>query len=238
VKERDRHLATSKVFGVFAMSARSQSHFFAASASASTIAVWQLYECSDIRTIPMKRFHLIPAAFALLFAVSAVAEDGLPRRSLRVFEAARLQPEAEETYEPSEYAAPAPMVYDDFPGYYPGYSSYRGLGFQGYCCEGQSPCTSHLWAGFCAAQRCGYGSWPLHGGLLSGLFSHRLGCGCGSGCAKGSCDSGCTSCAVQKGEPVQKGGSVQKGFVSAEGFRPAAARRLAKNVCAAEVVYA
>ncbi len=172
----------------------------------------------------MKRFLLIPATLGLLFAAFANAEDGTSRRGFRVFEATRLQPEVEEADEPAESAAPAPLMYEDFPGYYPGYSSYRGLGFQGYCCEAQSPCTSRLWAGFCAARHCAYDYWPLQGGLFSGLGCHRF--GCGSCSAKGACDPGCTSCAVQKGGCVQKDGCAQKGpavqktWVPQKGFAP------------------
>jgi len=169
----------------------------------------------------MKRLLLLPATLVLLFAGFANAEDGSSRRGFRVFEATRLQPEVEETYEPAESAepaAPAPLMYEDFPGYYPGYSSYRGLGFQGYCCEAQSPCTSRLWAGFCAARHCAYDYWPLQGGLLSGWGCHRF--GCGSCSAKGTCDSGCSTCAVQKGGCAQKGPAVQKTWVSQKGFAP------------------
>jgi hypothetical protein len=47
-------------------------------------------------------------------------------------------------------------AYTDFPPYPPGYTSYRGLGFMGFCCEQYSCCSQYVWDGYCAGRGCGH----------------------------------------------------------------------------------
>lgn len=111
-------------------------------------------------------------------------------------------------------ASPAPSydshavgagVHADFPTYPNGFTSYRGVGYQGYCCEKNQKCAKNLWAGYCAGKgqcdsyvsakgHCGVGK-PCHGGLLNSGCGGSLGIfrrkpewccypsGCASGCA-------------------------------------------------------
>jgi hypothetical protein len=44
--------------------------------------------------------------------------------------------------------------YADFPVYPAGFTSYRGVGFMGYCCEPNPPRTAGLWAGYCDQPCC------------------------------------------------------------------------------------
>ena len=80
---------------------------------------------------------------------------------------------------------PVPVVTDgrthmDFPAYPAGFSSYRGLGFQGSCCERTAPEAVTAWKGYTPDQCC-FPKWNLFSGC--GL---KLGCFTGShGCCAG-----------------------------------------------------
>jgi hypothetical protein len=42
----------------------------------------------------------------------------------------------------------------DFPAYPAGFTSYRGLGFTGTCCEQKSDCAQKSWEGYCESKDC------------------------------------------------------------------------------------
>jgi len=84
-------------------------------------------------------------------------------------------------------------VFADFPPYPAGYTSYRGVGYQGYCCEQKSPCTENLWAGYCAGNgHCGSGGFGKGcGGFGKGCGGFGKGCGGGvKPCHRGLLNSG------------------------------------------------
>jgi hypothetical protein len=45
-------------------------------------------------------------------------------------------------------------LYADFPTYPAGFTSYRGLGFTGTCCEQKNDCAQKAWEGYCEAKDC------------------------------------------------------------------------------------
>lgn len=155
----------------------------------------------------MKSFKLLAAILFLTLGSTVWADDPAPADET-------IPAPAEEpvTLE-GEYA---PNVtggaYTDFPGYYPGYSSYRGIGFMGSCCEQNSCCAQHVWDGYCEQRGCGCHS-PWH------AWKEKLRCHlarpvcCDTGCSQKVC---CEEPCVQKGgcEDTcgQKGGYVAKPF--------------------------
>lgn len=61
------------------------------------------------------------------------------------------------TSDAPSYMAPVGTAEDmDFPRdcYPPGFSSYRGLGFMGSCCQPCSPCAQQAWDGYCEGLEC------------------------------------------------------------------------------------
>jgi hypothetical protein len=105
---------------------------------------------------------------------------------------------------PEAVLVPAP-AYADFPpeAYPSGFSSYRGLGYMGVCCEQPSPAAA-LWKDFCTNRDHHAKLWDRWGGGQAGCRSSdgsqgwgsRCGGGCGScgrvsGCGTYGCDLGC-----------------------------------------------
>jgi hypothetical protein len=99
-------------------------------------------------------------------------------------------------------AAPEAMPYEAFPEWSYGTSSYRGLGYTGFCCESPSYHAQSLWQGYCYGPG---GHWypGLFGGCHVGLLGchrgagHKLGCGHGLGCCGaglGCCGTACGDC--------------------------------------------
>lgn len=90
----------------------------------------------------MKWFILIPAA-ALLLTLATAARGGEPS-----------VPEPVAPAQPGEslrMPAAGLIAYPDYPAeaYPPGFSSYRGTGFVGFCCEQNCPDVEALWQGYC-----------------------------------------------------------------------------------------
>jgi hypothetical protein len=136
----------------------------------------------------MKGFRLFVAA-ALVFSGFSAQADPLVRLSF-----------AEPLADPADSEMPAvgAYAYPDFPPYPPGFSSYRGMGFMGTCCEQISPCALHAWAGYCDEKTC---CEPTLGAQLWGQIHGRLPRPMAAG---GS--HPCKACAVGpgvKGWPVQ-----------------------------------
>ena len=138
----------------------------------------------------MKSFSLLTAILFVIFGSAAWADDPAPADDVEPAPVEQLgSPEGE--------YVPAVMVgaYTDFPGYYPGYSSYRGLGYMGSCCEQNSCCAQYAWEGYCEQRGCGHYS-PFHG------WADRLRCHltrpvcCDKGCSQKGC---CEEPRCQKG---------------------------------------
>jgi hypothetical protein len=92
----------------------------------------------------MKWFSLLAAAAFLAWGPTAHADP--------VARPTAAQPDA--SYPPG-YAVPVATSADiDFPDYPPGFSSYRGLGFMGRCCEPCSPVAQRAWDGYCEGNEC------------------------------------------------------------------------------------
>jgi hypothetical protein len=92
-------------------------------------------------------------------------------------------------------------VDSDFPGYPPGFTSYRGLGFMGSCCQPCSPCAERAWEGYCEGLECGEPA------PSPGFFAKLHGWMCPSAWARPPAwawgPKGCDSCAevIQKPSP-------------------------------------
>lgn len=87
-------------------------------------------------------------------------------------------------------------AYADFPPYPPGYTSYRGLGFMGFCCEPYSCCSQYAWEGYCEGRGCGHCGHHGWMGQLRCRQHNLMGCNvCGRQTA--ACQKTCT----QKGQP-------------------------------------
>ena len=87
----------------------------------------------------MKCFSLLSVAAFLAVGLTAQA-DQLPSVTAAPGDTSDV---------PSYLAPVAPGVDTDFPGYPPGFTSYRGLGFMGSCCQPCSPRAQHAWDGYC-----------------------------------------------------------------------------------------
>jgi hypothetical protein len=87
----------------------------------------------------MKGFRLFAAAVLVICSATAHADPFV--------HASAAQPES--TPSPSDMVPVVVVAYPDYPPYPPGFSSYRGLGFVGFCCEPVSPCALHAWDGYC-----------------------------------------------------------------------------------------
>jgi hypothetical protein len=92
----------------------------------------------------MKRFRLFAAAVLLVSGATAHADPFV--------RTAAADPESAPS--PSDVVPVIAVAYQDYPPYPPGFSSYRGLGFMGFCCEPVSPCALNAWAGYCDEKAC------------------------------------------------------------------------------------
>ena len=123
----------------------------------------------------MKRTRLLAAA--VLGVCGVVAQPDLLRHG------AAAEPVAGRAE--SEPPVIEVAAYPDFPPYPPGFSSYRGLGFMGTCCERLLPCEANAWANYDPhAHHAGWGLgwWQLRpfGQLGLGSKGPRVrGHGCG-----------------------------------------------------------
>ena len=93
----------------------------------------------------MKGFRLFAAAVLVISGATAHADPFV--------RTAAAEPESAPT--PSYVVPVAVGAYQDYPPYPPGFSSYRGLGFMGFCCEPISPCAASAWDGYCDEKACG-----------------------------------------------------------------------------------
>jgi hypothetical protein len=82
-----------------------------------------------------------------LFAVAVLMISGATAHADPFVRLAAADPESAPS--PSDIVPFAVVAYPDYPPYPPGFSSYRGLGFVGFCCEPVSPCALHAWDGYC-----------------------------------------------------------------------------------------
>lgn len=82
-----------------------------------------------------------------LFAVAVLMISGATAHADPFVRLAAADPESAPS--PSDIVPFAVVAYPDYPPYPPGFSSYRGLGFVGLCCEPVSPCALHAWDGYC-----------------------------------------------------------------------------------------
>ena len=89
----------------------------------------------------MKWFSLFAAAF-VISATTAHADPRVPVSAVQ----------SNSAYPPG-YVMTAGAD-NDYPAYPAGFSSYRGLGFMGSCCEQVSPCAQHAWDGYCDQKGC------------------------------------------------------------------------------------
>ena len=89
----------------------------------------------------MKWFHLLPVAAVLTLAASVLADEVI-RPNL----AAKTQSGL-----PLQTTARGQTWYADYPAeaYPAGFSSYRGTGFMGSCCEQKAPAAARLWTDYC-----------------------------------------------------------------------------------------
>lgn len=92
----------------------------------------------------MNSFRLLAAAVVVISGATAQAESGV-----RTGDA---DPEAAPS--PSDVVPVVAAAYPDYPPYPPGFSSYRGLGFVGFCCTPPARCAAEAWAGYCDQQAC------------------------------------------------------------------------------------
>lgn len=92
----------------------------------------------------MKGFRLFAAAVLVVSGATAQA-DPFVRTSAA---------DPESAPSPSDLVLVHAVAYQDYPPYPPGFSSYRGLGFMGFCCEPVSPCALNAWAGYCDEKAC------------------------------------------------------------------------------------
>ena len=135
----------------------------------------------------MKRICLIAATTVL--ALGAVAgADQFGR--IRAFPAVQEQAPNPFLGAPVSPAPASTMgaagVFTDFPPYPMGFTSYRGLGYQGYCCEQNPQCAQKAWEGYCEQKGCG-GS---HKRFARGWGHWRR---CQAGCGK------CDKCGKSRG---------------------------------------
>lgn len=155
----------------------------------------------------MKSFSTLTAILFLAFGSAALADDPTPAND------ADLAPVEEPVTLEGEYV-PSVMggAYTDFPNYYPGYTSYRGLGFMGSCCEQNSCCAQHVWDGYCEQKGCGHHS-PFHG-WANKFRCHLAKPVCSDkGCSqKGYYEDTCSQKGCCEDTCSQKGGHVAKHF--------------------------
>jgi hypothetical protein len=130
----------------------------------------------------MRWINLLSVAMFLTLSVSAFADEGT-----RIYRPATIQ-----AGPLLQLAAGVPTHYEDYPAEaYPlGFSSYRGTGFMGSCCEGNAPDVACLWKDYCQTKN-------HHAKLFDGL-----GHGGKHGCGKPRCLAAtgeCTACGGSAG---------------------------------------
>ncbi len=125
----------------------------------------------------MKWFHLLPVAAVLTLAASALADE-VTRPKLAAETQSGL---------PLQTTASVQMWYADYPAeaYPAGFSSYRGTGFMGSCCEQKAPAAC-LWTDYCQTK-------DHHAKLFDGLGHGWKQGGCKPSCVPiaSGCGSGC-----------------------------------------------
>ncbi|NLF70712.1 MAG: hypothetical protein GX575_16900 [Candidatus Anammoximicrobium sp.] len=90
----------------------------------------------------MNWFSLLAAAAFLTLALTARADQ---------FARSAVAQPGESDF-PGEILPVGGSLDTDFPDYPPGFSSYRGLGFMGSCCQPCSPRAQRAWAGYCEGE--------------------------------------------------------------------------------------
>jgi len=125
----------------------------------------------------MKRFNLLATAAILALGTVASADEFGRFRATSAAQGQVTNPFVDTPAPSYQQHAIGAGVFTDFPPYPAGYTSYRGVGYQGYCCEQNPPCTEHLWAGYCAekghcgsigmGKSCVGAGKPCHRGLLN-----------------------------------------------------------------------
>ena len=163
----------------------------------------------------MKPFNALTAIVVVAIGSTVWADDPAPVENVPQSEAQQYVEADQFDTVDGVYYPPVPSgAYSDFPGYYPGYTSYRGMGFMGSCCEQPSCCAQNAWDGYCQPEA--YGRQSLFHGWKDKLHSclPKLHCpticwpsvkACDAGCGQKGCDSGCgqkdclesTSCGVK-----------------------------------------
>lgn len=93
----------------------------------------------------MKSFRRLAAAVVVVISGATAHADS----DVRTGEA---DPEAAPS--PSDVVPVVAAAYPDYPPYPPGFSSYRGLGFVGFCCTPPARCAAEAWAGYCDQGAC------------------------------------------------------------------------------------
>ena len=125
----------------------------------------------------MKWFHLLPIAAVLTLTASALADE-VTRPKLAVETQSGL---------PLQTTARGQTWYADYPAeaYPAGFSSYRGMGFMGSCCEQKAPAAC-LWTDYCETK-------DHHAKLFDGLGHGWKQGGCKPSCVPitSGCGSGC-----------------------------------------------
>lgn len=126
----------------------------------------------------MKWFHLLPVAAVLTLTASLLADEVARPKRLAEIQAGL----------PLPTAVRGPTMYADYPAeaYPAGFSSYRGTGFMGSCCEQNTPDVACLWNDYCGPKDHHVKQFVGHGNP----WKHTC---CQPGCAPGvvGCGSGC-----------------------------------------------
>jgi hypothetical protein len=129
----------------------------------------------------MKSFNLLAAIVILSWGSIVWADEPAPAE-----DASPAPVEESGTLDDQYTPSIADGAYGDFPGYDPGYTSYRGLGYMGSCCEQNSCCAQHVWDGYCAQKRCGH-----HGPFHDWADKFRCYWTQPACCSKGCCQQEC-----------------------------------------------
>lgn len=120
----------------------------------------------------MKSFIFSCALVFAAFGSAVWADDPIPAENAELATTEQVGP-VEGPYMPTVVTG----AYTDFPPYPAGYTSYRGLGFMGFCCEQYSCCSQYAWEGYCEGRGCRH-CGHLHGGMgqLQCHRHNRIGC--------------------------------------------------------------
>ncbi len=137
----------------------------------------------------MKSFNALTPILlvAIGFGATVRADDPAPVDDIPQVEAEQYGSVDGAYLPPVAYGA-----YADFPPYQRGFTSYRGLGFMGSCCEQTSCCAQHAWDGYCEAKGSGrknlFHGWAdkLHGCRPKSVCCPSAKC-CDTGCGQKGC---------------------------------------------------